>query len=105
MMLMAVIKHRTWIHDIEDFLRDKLSQPPELDMTRCQFAGWLNRLDTERWSKRLRLLSELHKKVHQKARQLVTIKNSAGSEPALARLHELHVLGDTMLRALREFVS
>jgi diguanylate cyclase (GGDEF)-like protein/PAS domain S-box-containing protein len=105
MVLMAVIKHRTWIHDVEAFLQGKLGQPPELDMTRCQFASWLNRLDGDKWSKPLKLLNELHRKVHQKARQLVTIKESAGNEAALARLHELQVLGDTMLRALREFVS
>gem|GEM_PF-1985157 len=104
-VLMAVIKHRTWIHAVESYLQDKVDHPPELQLAHCQFGRWLNRLDPLKWEKELGLLNDLHEKVHQKARQLVTIKDSAGKQAALGQLHELKVLGDTMLKTLREFVA
>jgi diguanylate cyclase (GGDEF)-like protein/PAS domain S-box-containing protein len=104
-LLLSIIRHRTWINDIESYLLGAISSPPQMEQRQCRFESFVDQLEATGRGNEIDLLAQLHSQVHATAAQLVELKDTAGKQAAIERVAELRVLGDSLLLALRQFLG
>jgi EAL domain-containing protein (putative c-di-GMP-specific phosphodiesterase class I) len=101
-LLYACVEHRAWIAAFDSFLQGKRHGPPALDQRQCRFGAWL---DTESQAGRgqhsaYQTVDATHRQFHQLAAAIVAAQAQGRSSEGIARLGELHSLGDDLLDQL-----
>jgi diguanylate cyclase (GGDEF)-like protein len=97
-IIFAAVEHRNWVALVESHLRGEREAPPE-DHLACRFGRWLYGNGKERYGDRsaFRYIEVQHRKVHERALELMRLKEAGQGEEALARTAELEALRDTLL--------
>jgi len=98
-LLYAGVELRAWIRAFEASLTDGRDTPP-LDHHQCRFGMWLDSggLADKGPQPTLQAIASLHQRVHELAAELDHLKNQGQNQQALARLNELHLLRDALLK-------
>ncbi|MCX6062555.1 MAG: CZB domain-containing protein, partial [Campylobacterales bacterium] len=92
------VEHSAWVNEVEMFLKDGYTIPPDLHPDECRFGEWLNSKKSQKFSNDPTFLSikTMHNEIHELAAQLCGLKNYAHEVEALAGIPKLHILRDTM---------
>jgi hypothetical protein len=99
-ILFASVEHRSWIKAMESHLRGERANPPALDHWQCHFGQWLAGDGRTRHGGQpsFGLIDQLHQQAHLLAQELCLLKTHGQGAQAVARLDELHALGNAMLQ-------
>jgi diguanylate cyclase (GGDEF)-like protein/PAS domain S-box-containing protein len=102
-MLFASVEHRSWIKAMESHLRGERDNPPALDHRQCHFGQWLAGDGRTRHGGQPSFgqIDQLHQEAHLLAEELCLLKSQGLGPRAVARLDELHALGNTMLQVVQ----
>ena len=104
-LLFASVEHRAWTAAVESFLRGEREALP-LIHHQCSFGAWLeNEGQALHRGQPAYLASEaLHRRIHERAAELLALRNDGRLAEALARLGELYELRDALLEQLQVLV-
>ncbi len=106
-LVLANIKHRHWIRDVENYVTGKSETPPPLDANECQMGIWLRNHGHERYVAHASYdaMRHAHEKVHTAARLLVDLFDQGQPAEAVHGLSELNRLRDELIRAIQQLAS
>jgi diguanylate cyclase (GGDEF)-like protein/PAS domain S-box-containing protein len=106
-LVLATIKHRHWIRDVENYVTGKTEQTPPLDVASCQFGVWLENWGHARYAHHpaYKAMVSSHLCVHQTAEQLVTLVDQGLHQHAVAGLLELNALRNNLITDIRQLAA
>jgi diguanylate cyclase (GGDEF)-like protein/PAS domain S-box-containing protein len=96
----GLYSHQRWREQFSDCLRSgNHGDCPELDEHACQFNQWYRGMGLAHYGDRPQyaFLQARHKKIHDRAQELLTIAEQQGWKQAVAGLEEFHALGDELI--------
>jgi EAL domain-containing protein (putative c-di-GMP-specific phosphodiesterase class I) len=102
-MLFASVEQRAWVAAIEAFLKGERDEPMALDTYHSRLSMWM---DTEILAKHstqssFAAINSLHQKILSLSTELCELHTLGKNSEALARLGELHDLGDALIQQLK----
>jgi diguanylate cyclase (GGDEF)-like protein/PAS domain S-box-containing protein len=103
-LVLANIKHRHWIRDIQNYVTGASEITPPLGVGDCPLGLWLSASGRVRYGQHPAFsgLTWAHDHVHAAAKQLVNWRRAGEHERAVAGLSELNVLRDVLITKLAE---
>ena len=101
-VLIASVEHRAWVKAAEQYLGGERKAPPPLDHRQCRLGVWLASDGQERFGamRVFQSIKDLHKQVHEQARDLCDGYACGRHRDARDRLGTLHELRDGLLEYL-----
>jgi EAL domain-containing protein (putative c-di-GMP-specific phosphodiesterase class I) len=65
-LLLAMVEHRYWVSNTQNFINGKQSQLPELDETKCRFGSWLKTDGKKQYQNHpeFTTIQSLHSEIH-----------------------------------------
>ncbi len=102
-----IVDHRDWIRELRRFLESEQTNLPLLNSQKCPFGHWLevnHRLDAASKSV-YQTIENLHEQVHNKAVELVAIKERGQSALALKRFEEIVTLRDELVALCQQITQ
>ena len=105
-LLYASVEHRAWIAGVDDYLKGRRDAAPVLDEQRCHFGLWLQGEGLRRHGGQpsFATAATVHRRTHELASQLCTLKAGGRSEAALAGVGQLFDLRNTLFEQLKVLV-
>ncbi len=101
----AIANHREWISNLCDMLRqDQLELSVQLDSRHCNFGRWLHGVGFLHYG-HLPVFDEIrkqHERVHALGRELYDLAANGLRQDALARLHELELMGERFIEMIEQ---
>jgi EAL domain-containing protein (putative c-di-GMP-specific phosphodiesterase class I) len=106
-LVLANIKHRHWIRDVENYVTGKSDFAPPLDVTSCQLGLWLQEWGHARYAHHpvFDAVISSHLRVHKRAKQLVKMIENGQQQDALSGLTELNVLRNHLISTLHKLAE
>jgi EAL domain-containing protein (putative c-di-GMP-specific phosphodiesterase class I) len=106
-LVLANIKHRHWIRDVENYVTGKSDVAPPLDVVSCQLGHWLQEWGHARYAHHpaFNAVISSHYCVHKSAEQLVAMFDNGLHQGALAGLTELNALRNHLISKLHELAE
>jgi EAL domain-containing protein (putative c-di-GMP-specific phosphodiesterase class I) len=103
-LVLANVKHRHWIRDIENYVTGASETIPALGVQDCPLGLWLTASGHARYSLRpaFAAVTRSHEAVHAAASRLVDLCQAAEHIQAVNGLPELSELRDTLIASLAE---
>ena len=101
-LVLANIKHRHWIRDIQNYVTGASEVVSAIDATDCPLGVWLNSSGHTRYSKHPAFLSvqQAHEDVHAVAKRLIGYRQAGELAKAASGLPELNVVSDSLIESL-----
>lgn len=98
-LVLANIKHRHWIRDVQNYVTGTSETPPPLDVWSCPLGAWLADQGHARYHHHpaFSTLLDAHDRVHGVARRLVAFVDAGRDDQAVGGLTELHRLRDELI--------
>jgi len=98
-LVLANIKHRHWIRDVQNYVTGTSETPPPLDVWSCPLGAWLADQGRARYHHHpaFSTLLDAHDRVHAVARRLVAFVDAGRGDQAVGGLTELHRLRDELI--------
>jgi EAL domain-containing protein (putative c-di-GMP-specific phosphodiesterase class I) len=98
-LLFASVEHRAWIRAVEHCLTGEHAASPSMDHEQCHFGTWLKGPGFVRHGAHSAFgrVDALHRQAHDLAIALCALRAGGERAQAVARLGELHTLGDALL--------
>jgi diguanylate cyclase (GGDEF)-like protein/PAS domain S-box-containing protein len=106
-LVLANIKHRHWIRDVENYVTGKSDFAPPLDVTSCQLGLWLQEWGHARYAHHpvFDAVISSHLRVHKRAKQLVKMIENGQQQDALSGLTELNALRNHLISTLHKLAE
>jgi diguanylate cyclase (GGDEF)-like protein/PAS domain S-box-containing protein len=106
-LVLASIKHRHWIRDVENYVTGKSDLAPPLDVATCQFGRWLDERGHARFAHHPAYDAMLasHRSVHAVAEKLVHLFECGMQRQAAAGLTELNRLRNHLISDLHKLAE
>jgi hypothetical protein len=106
-LVLASIKHRHWIRDVENYVTGKIDLAPALDVSSCQLGLWLQDLGHARYAHHpaYSTVIDSHLCVHKTAQQLVKMFDSGKHQGAVAGLPELNAMRNHLISTIRQLAE
>jgi hypothetical protein len=106
-LVLASIKHRHWIRDVENYVTGKSDLAPPLDVTSCQFGLWLQKRGHAQYSHHpaYDTMIASHLSVHKAAEQLVNLFDGGLQRQAVAGLTELNALRNHLISSIHKLAE
>jgi diguanylate cyclase (GGDEF)-like protein/PAS domain S-box-containing protein len=103
-LMLANIKHRHWIRDIQNYLTGASEVVPPLGAEDCPLGLWLTDRGHARYNKHPSFASAIgaHDAVHDSAKRLIECRQAGELAQSTGGLPELNVLSDALLARLAE---
>jgi hypothetical protein len=101
----AIVEHRAWIIALTEYLEDKRSLPPVLEVSECRFGRWLDASAGQIDSGSQAKMGLLHERVHYLGKELVELKTAGEVHQVPAKLAELYRLRDELMHDLYTEIS
>ena len=101
-LMVANVKHRAWVQEVERFLRQERDVPPPLNVDHCDLGHWMAQglWPTLTTAAQRAEIDALHHEIHALAETLCDLHALGRTAAALARLDELLGLRDRMMAQL-----
>jgi len=106
-ILFAVVKHRSWVALLGQYLRGEQPAPPQMDRHQCRFGKWLDKIGATRHANhpaKERIL-QLHDAIHNQANELLELMILGRSDEANACFAHIESLRDELLGELHQMLS
>jgi EAL domain-containing protein (putative c-di-GMP-specific phosphodiesterase class I) len=102
-LVLADIKHRHWLRDLENYVSGKREGVPPLSVHECQLGKWLDTQGKQRYGQvpAFADMAMAHERVHAKAKMLVEWFRLGEHAKLLAALPELNDSRDELFAAIR----
>jgi hypothetical protein len=106
-LVLADIKHRHWIRDVENYVTGKNDLAPPLDVASCQLGIWLTKWGHVRYKHHpsYNVMIASHRCVHGAAQELVNLFDKGRHHEAEAGLSELIELRNRLIFAIHELAE
>ncbi len=106
-VIFAMVEHRAWVAQLQRHLHEDDVEAPALDPHQCQFGRWLDDVGSVRHGSHptFARIVELHETIHERAGELVTLKQAGAAPAAQSRLAEVGALRDALLEELDRLAS
>jgi diguanylate cyclase (GGDEF)-like protein/PAS domain S-box-containing protein len=106
-LVLATIKHRHWIRDVENYVTGKTELTPPLDVASCQFGQWLENWGHARYGHHpsYTAMVSSHLCVHHTAEQLVSLVDQGLHQHAVAGLPELNAMRNSLITDIRQLAA
>ena len=103
-LVLANVKHRHWIRDIENYITGASETVPALGVADCPLGLWLAASGHGRYNRHpaFAAVTRAHEAVHAVARRLVDCRQAGELAKAAAGLQELSVLRDALIASVGE---
>jgi hypothetical protein len=103
-LVLANVKHRHWIRDIENYVTGASETVPALGFQDCPLGLWLAASGHGRYNQHpaFAVVTLAHEAVHAVAKRLVDWRNAGEPARAVDGLPELNVLRDSLIASLTE---
>ena len=102
-LLNVEAEHRTWVRQVDDFLRGTSTQVPLVsDEQTCRFGRWYLQQGLLRYGHlaTFQTLEPLHHQFHALARELIELQTQKDTDAALVRLPEFYTVCDLFIEHL-----
>jgi diguanylate cyclase (GGDEF)-like protein/PAS domain S-box-containing protein len=99
-ILFASVEHRVWVNQVVSFVRGEGDAPPPVHPDHCRVGLWMKtEVPLLRADKRLaaEALGPLHNAIHERAGEMIDLKQAGQTEAALEQLDALYRLRDQLL--------
>ncbi|MDR9467241.1 EAL domain-containing protein [Marinospirillum sp.] len=107
-LVTAAVDHRSWVHQLEEYLADRNQHLPPLKLEACRFGRWWHSRESEQGelSKQpvFQRLGEIHEQVHQTAENLLTAHQKQQQAEVEVLFDQLKRLKSEMLKNLEELL-
>jgi diguanylate cyclase (GGDEF)-like protein/PAS domain S-box-containing protein len=105
-LMFARVEHSAWIRQLENYLKGEQDNAPEPEHQHCHFGQWLAGEGQARYGTQNHyvMLDTIHRQIHHLGAALCQLHHEGDTQGALARLDELHVLGDSLLTQLQNLI-
>jgi predicted signal transduction protein with EAL and GGDEF domain len=102
-LVVAEIKHRHWLRDVENYVLGKGELPPPLSVAHCQLGQWIASREAKRYRKHagFEAMELSHARAHAKAQQLVDAFLAGQHDAVRAGIPGLNLLRDQVIAAIR----
>jgi diguanylate cyclase (GGDEF)-like protein/PAS domain S-box-containing protein len=102
-LLFASLEQRSWIAAIEAFLKGERDAPLPLDPDQSRLSMWLNTQTLANYSAHpaFEAIDSLYRQIQVLSTELCELHTLGKNSEALARLSELHDLGDALIEQLK----
>ena len=102
-LLFACVEQRSWIASIEAFLKGERDAPLPLDPYKSRLSIWINteNLRNQSAQRVFEAVDSLHRQIQTLSTELCELQTLGRNSEALARLSELHDLGDALIEQLK----
>jgi len=106
-IILATVEHRAWVAQLTRYLHGERDAMPTLDANQCRFSDWLQRDAQSRLGDRppFKAIEPLHDELHDRARELILLKQQGRPETAIERLNELYSLRDSLIDHLMSILD
>ena len=103
LLLFASLEQRSWIAAIEAFLKGERDAPLPLDPYQSRLSMWLNTDSIANYSAHpaFEAIDSLYRQIQVLSTELCELQTLGKNSEALARLRELHDLGDALIEQLK----
>ncbi|MDO8701456.1 MAG: EAL domain-containing protein [Undibacterium sp.] len=102
-LLFASVEHRAWITAIAHYLEAKKEAPTQLAHHQCRLGVWLHTTGLNQYGEQasFHAIELLHRQAHAMADELLDLQAQGNNALALAKLQELHGLGDALFERIK----
>ncbi|MGZ4954036.1 MAG: sensor domain-containing protein [Methylobacter sp.] len=102
-LLFACVEQRCWIAAIEGFIKGERDAPLPLDTNQSRFNLWINTESIEGLSAQLdfETINSLHRQIQALSINLCELQILGQNSEAIAKLVELHDLGDALIEQMK----
>ncbi len=106
-LVLANVKHRHWIRDIENYVTGASETVPALGVQDCPLGLWIAASGRARYNQHPAFASVLraHDAVHAMARQLVGSRQAGDHAKAVGGLQELNILRDSLIASVGQLAE
>jgi diguanylate cyclase (GGDEF)-like protein/PAS domain S-box-containing protein len=103
-LVLAEIKHRHWLRDVENYVTGKTESAPPLSIRDCQMGKWVMSHGTRRYGHHVAFedMNRAHEQVHAVAQQLVELFHLGEHQQIAASLPDLNVRRDALINAIHQ---
>ena len=103
-LVLANVKHRHWIRDIENYVTGASETVPALGVQDCPLGLWLAASGHARYNQHpaFAAVTRAHEDVHAAAKRLVDYRQAGEHARAVGGLPELNVLRDSLIASMAE---
>ena len=102
-LLFASARHRAWIALVESQLKGGPGVRPPLDHHQCHIGRWLDSKGLARHGRHpaFHSIEQFHREAHALVAELLALQVGGQGEAALARLGDLHAIGDALIEQFK----
>lgn len=106
-LVLANVKHRHWIRDIENYVTGASETVPELGVQDCPLGLWIAASGHARYNQHPDFASvmQAHDAVHAVAKRLVNNRQAGDHAKAVGGLQELNVLRDSLIASVGQLAE
>jgi hypothetical protein len=103
LLLFACIEQRSWIAAIEAFVKGERDAPLPLDTYQSRLSMWMNteRLANQSTPPSFKAIDSLYRQIQMLSTELCELQSLGRNSEALAKLSELHDLGNALIEQLK----
>ncbi len=101
-VLFAAVEHRSWVAKVCAHLRGERDAMPSLDHHQCRFGTWLDQHGQTHpdLHSTVSAIEPLHQEIHDRARELINLRQTGRTQEAEAGIVELEKLRDRLVEQL-----
>lgn len=105
-LLFAATKHRAWVHEVQQYLQNKISYISALNAHECRFGKWLHEGEKEQYALQepFQNLTYLHDAVHLYGTKAIECKQNGTSEEAKEWLEKMLHSSRLLLENLNQLI-
>lgn len=105
-LLHACVEHRAWTNQLEAFLADACDTPAAVDPQHCPCGKWLDQWqEREGGNAQIDGITATHRRLHEVARQLMSLKRADSVAQAPTALGEMRLLSGQLLGQLQALID